>query len=837
MTRKKVLLISLALVADGSLVTQGLAQNAKTHQRSVSRSNPKRAYTVPSKPKENRPQALIGGTEEVSVSVSSTQRAAHNIDKETHDLQKVPQASTRLDARQLKAEHITALPQATRLLPTVQLNISNPRNTTVNIRGLGAAGTAATDGIEGGVAVYVDDVYRSRPGTALTDLPDMNGITVLRGPSGTEGGMVTTAGAISLTSAAPDLRTRHIYGEAGVGNFDYSRWNLGVSTPIIKDKLAIRLSGLGYGYSGWVKNLNGGGDLNGQTSRAFRAQIAYHPTDEVSIRIIGDYSHLRENCCNPGLFISSTQRNNGTALYAGSLAQRSSWTGYTPYVASGAPYKVDRNSRATADQEDIGLSGHIDWHHNNFTLSSITAYRWWNWWPHNDGDLNGINAVTEGNAKVNQNQFTQEFRFSSSLGKLLDYRVGAFYMWQENRVYGDNAFGNDMAEWAGYGKSGGTTSVTTEQANNVLNGYNVRSYNQPTTNYYAAYANGTWHVHPKVDIVTGVRYNYAAKTGSYSQWQVRPAGYDPSLTPLSVAQQIWNTYGSNGNNNYGAHVDNGFVTGQFVVNYKLRDNLIVYGRYARGGKSGGLNLTNFSASQRQSGAVSPNVGKETDDAFEVGAKASLLKNRLLVSGALYQTNDHNYQVTATHVYQGSLVSYLSSAPKVRVRGAEFDMHYSPIVNLVGSLSASYNDAQFLQYTTGAPPEVVSSTAWSMNHTQVPFVPRWALSASVQYSHRIGHVFQSDMDGYAGGSYNYNTRINTSSNNSSYGWVHAYGTLNLNFGVRDHQGKWDISGFINNATDERRISQISQGGGMSGNGAWYAYVIQPRSFGFIARVNY
>lgn len=838
----KTLLIAFALVAEGGMAEKVLAQDTSNvpsrHGAHHHTQRPKaraagREQAKPSSAQDSKP--VQGKVEEISVSVAATSRAAHNIDRETHELQKVPQASTRIDAKELKAEHITALPQATRLLPTVQLNISNPRNTTINIRGLGAAGTAATDGIEGGVAVYVDDVYRSRPGTALTDLPDMKGITVLRGPSGTDGGMVTTAGAISLTTAAPDLHTRHVYGEAGVGNFNYNRWNLGITTPIIKDKLAIRLSGLGYGYDGWVKNLNGGGDTGGQTSRAFRAQVLAHPTDEISVRIVGDYSHLRENCCNPGLVKSSTTRSDGQAWFGGSLAQRSGWTGYTPYVGNG--YKVDRNSRATAEQEDMGLSGHIDWHHNNFTLSSITAYRWWNWWPSNDGDLNGINAVTQGNAKVNQNQFTQEFRFSSSLGKLVDYRVGAFYMWQENRVYGDNAFGDQMAQWAGYGMPGGSSIATTAQANNALNGYNVRSYNQPTTNYYAAYANATWHVHPKIDIVTGVRYNYAAKTGSFSQWQERPSDYNSAVTPLSVAQTIWNTYGSNGTADYGAHVDNGFVTGQFVVNYKLTDDIIMYARYARGGKSGGLNLTSFSASQRTAGAVTPNVGKETDDAFEVGSKASLLDHRLLVSGALYQTNDHNYQVTATHEYQGALVSYLSSAPKVRVRGAEADIHYSPIVNLITSLSASYNDAQFLEYSTGAPPEVITTSAWSMNHTQVPFVPRWALSAAVQYSHSVGHAFRSSIDGYVGGSYNYNTRINTSANNSSNGWVQAYGTLNLNFGVRDHSGRWDLQGFINNATDERRISQLAQGGGMSGNGAWYAYVTQPRSFGFIARVNY
>lgn len=773
--------------------------------------------------------------EEISVTASAAQRAAHTIDSKTRELQKVSQAATRVDARQLKAEHITNLTQATRLLPTVQFNIANPRVSAINIRGLGAAGTGATDGIEGGVAVYVDGVYRPRPATAMSDLPGLSGITVLRGPSGTGGGMVTTAGAIELSTTAPDLYKRHVSAEAGAGNYNYNRWSVGVSTPLIHDKLAISLDALGYAYSGWVRNLSGGGDINGVTNRSVRAQILYHPTSEIDVRLIGDYSHLRENCCSGGLYRVVTRRTNGTVI-GGNLLQRAAWSKYTPVSPSDAPYTIDRDSLSQANQEDMGLSAQADWHHAGFTLSSITAYRGWNWWPLNDGDMNGVNVVTNTNLKVNQRQFTQEFRFADHWGKLLDYRIGAFYLWQENAVAGDRAYGSDAGTWFGYGTAASPVAgVTAAQAGNVLNGYHVRSYAQPTTNYYALYTDGTWHLSKKVDVVTGIRYNYGVKTGSFAQWQVAPASYASGVTPAATAQRIWNVYGAN--SGFSGHLDNGFVTGQVALQYHLTQNIMLYGRYARGGKSGGLNLTPLSVQQILSGAISPNVGKETDDAFEAGAKITALQGRLLFATALYQTNDHNYQVTAVREFQGALLSYLSSAPKVRVRGAEADLHYSPLPNLTTTLSASYNDAQFLEYNTAAPPEIAATGVYSLAHTQIPFVPRWAFSASAQYYHSVGKIGSALADAYAGGSYNYNTRQNTSANNSVYGWVPAYGTLNVNFGLRDHQGRWDISGFINNATDERRINQVIQGSGASSNGAWYAYVTQPRNFGFIARVNY
>lgn len=820
---------NLACVSHGEAA--GRPQSEKKHPHSkhpVAASQPPATQPPQDAAKSDIPQK----PEELLVVASAARRAAHNIEAETKRLQNVPQASTRVEAKQLRAEHMTSLPEATRLLPSVQLNVSNPRNSTINIRGLGAAGTAPTDGIEGGVSVYVDGVYRSRPATVLSDITDLDGITVLRGPAGTEGGMTATAGAISMTTSAPDLRQRHAYAEAGVGNFDYSRWNLGLTTPVIKDKLAIRLSALGYGNSGWVKNINGGGDINGQTSRAFRAQILYHPTNELSVRIIGDYSHLRENCCSGGLYKVVTRKNNG-AVIAGNLYQRAAWAKYTPLTPSNAPYTIDRNSLSDAAQEDMGLSGQVDWKRGDLKLSSITAYRWWNWYPHNDGDLMGVNAVPNANGQVNQDQFTQELKLENNWRHILHYTIGGFYMWQENRVSGRNLYGPDAAKWWGYGIS--NTSVTTAQANNALNGFQVLSYGQPTTNYYALYTDGTWKVTRKFDIITGIRYNYDAKNGSFSQWIKAPASYSTAITPLAAAQSIWSAFGSN--TGYGAHMDNGFVTGQFVLRYRLTDNVMTYARYAHGGKSGGLNLTAFSASQLTAGAVSPNVGKETDDSFEVGVKSQLLQDRLLLSGALYQTNDHNYQVTAVQNFQGALLSYLSSAPRVRIRGAEFDAHYSPLVNLTTSVSAAYTDAQFLEYQTNAPTEIAYTGAYDMAHTPIPFVSKWSLSASVQYVHPVLTLHRTAIDGFIGGSYQFKTDMNTSANNSSYAQVKGYGTLNLNFGVRTHDGRWELNGFIFNATNERRVTQINQSGAAAGLGSWTAYVTQPLNFGFIARVNY
>ena len=71
------------------------------------------------------------------------------------------------------------------LFPWVQLYSSNPRNTGVNIRGLGSTFGLTNDGIDPGVGFYVDGVYYARPAATTLDFIDVDQIEVLRGPQGT----------------------------------------------------------------------------------------------------------------------------------------------------------------------------------------------------------------------------------------------------------------------------------------------------------------------------------------------------------------------------------------------------------------------------------------------------------------------------------------------------------------------------------------------------------------------------------------------------------------------------------------------------------------------------
>ena len=128
----------------------------------------------------------------------------------------------------------------TQLTPALQFYSSNPRNTSVNVRGFGSPLGLTNDGIDQGVGIYVDDVYYSRVASSTFDFLDVKQIEVLRGPQGTLYGKNTTAGAINITSRQPTFEPEG-RAELTVGNYGYVQAKGALSGPL-SDNVAVRFA-------------------------------------------------------------------------------------------------------------------------------------------------------------------------------------------------------------------------------------------------------------------------------------------------------------------------------------------------------------------------------------------------------------------------------------------------------------------------------------------------------------------------------------------------------------------------------------------------------------------
>ncbi|RME68127.1 MAG: TonB-dependent receptor [Alphaproteobacteria bacterium] len=115
-------------------------------------------------------------------------------------LQDVPISVTNFGGTQLEKLGAADVTYLNQVVPNVTFERSRSTNSTLTafIRGVGQQDPVA--GFEGGVGIYIDDVYLNRPQGSVLDIYDVQRIEVLRGPQGTLYGRNTIGGAIKYVT-------------------------------------------------------------------------------------------------------------------------------------------------------------------------------------------------------------------------------------------------------------------------------------------------------------------------------------------------------------------------------------------------------------------------------------------------------------------------------------------------------------------------------------------------------------------------------------------------------------------------------------------------------------
>jgi iron complex outermembrane recepter protein len=203
------------------------------------------------------------------------------------------------------------------LIPTVQFYSTNPRNSAINIRGLGAPFGLTNDGVEPGVGLYIDGVFFARPASASLDFLDVERIEVLRGPQGTLFGKNTTAGAINVTTRKPSF-TPETSVELNYGNLGFVQAKASVTGPLAS-KAAGRLSFSGTQREGTVYNVKTRHHVNDLDNLGVRGQILAAPSDTLAVLWTTDSecNDATANVMVNGLFcFAANSRSRGHRFHA-----------------------------------------------------------------------------------------------------------------------------------------------------------------------------------------------------------------------------------------------------------------------------------------------------------------------------------------------------------------------------------------------------------------------------------------------------------------------------------------------------------------------------------------
>jgi outer membrane receptor protein involved in Fe transport len=206
----------------------------------------------------------------------------------------VPVAISAVSGEMLEKSGVTDIRELNQVAPSLLVSSTgNEANGSARIRGIGTVGD--NPGLESSVAVFVDGVYRSRSGNALSEIGPIDRIEILRGPQGTLGGRNSSAGMISIYTAQPEFELSG-YGAFTYGNYDAIRVEGGINAPL-GDSVAARIDGVYFQRDGFYNDVTNGTDVNNRDRYLVRAQVLFEPNDQIDFRLVADYSKKDEACC------------------------------------------------------------------------------------------------------------------------------------------------------------------------------------------------------------------------------------------------------------------------------------------------------------------------------------------------------------------------------------------------------------------------------------------------------------------------------------------------------------------------------------------------------------
>ncbi len=744
------------------------------------------------------------------------------------DAQAIAGSLSVIGPRLLERSYTVNTQELSLLVPSLNYSSANPRNTAFTVRGLGSSVVAvsqANDGLEPGVGFYVDQVYHARPATAAFDFTDIDQIEVLRGPQGTLFGKNSTAGAISITSRAP-IFTPEASGEVSVGNYGFVQAKADVSGPILGDQLAFRVAAQTTERDGVIHNTRFDRDQNNVNNQAVRGQLLYTPDASLKIRLIADYSNFQSECCTQVFLRVAPTLKPAARQYTGLIAGLPApYAGYAP--PSLDPYARETNIDALLNvvTNEGGVEALIDKDFGFATLTSVAAWRYWNWDAANDRDYTGLPIQTLQHIPSRQNQYSQEIRLASNGQRRVNYVGGLYYFHQEITGEPISIYGPLAAYWL-IGPTTGTAK--TPVPGNLLDGYGTDGHTDFISDSYAAFGEVNWRPIDPLTITGGLRYTYEQKTGTYATTVfggLQTANAALNNAKLSILRP----------QTYAAALNEGSLTGRFNIAYQATRDVLGYVSFANGAKSGGINESGLPLDINNNPVLGTAVVKpENNVAYEVGLKTNLFNRRLLfnIDGFYTDVKDFQANVTDTHATV-ALRTYLANIPKVTVKGLEADAIalVTPNFQLRGSLA--FDLGKYDSYPDGpCPIELIGSatTVCNLSGKNLSGLPKWVWTYGGDYSHPLT-MFGREGEAYLHADATTRSASYGDPTDSVYTVIRGYTVVNATLGFRASR-HWEIALFARNLLDQNYIQNVTIQAGNSG--LILGTPSDPRTFGVTLR---
>lgn len=792
-----------------------------------------------------QPTARPGQLEEIVVTAQ----------KRSQSLQDVPIVVTTINRELLQGTGVRDIKDLALLTPGLLVtSTGNESSTTARIRGIGTVGDNI--GLESSVGVVIDEVYRPRNGVGFGDLGDVDRIEVLKGPQGTLFGKSTSAGVINVITARPSFD----FGgsaELTAGNYDAIGGSASITGPLVGDIVAGSLYFADRHRDGFYKVVTGQGprtlaeDQN-QNYFTLRGQLLALPNDQMTVRLIADYSHRDESCC-----VAVVKNQGETGPFIARLAGASGGEPLKPNPFDRVAYA---NRPSTQDIRDAGLSAEVNYKLSaiDAAITSISAYRSWKSLNGQDPDFSNADLLYRPGTNGNSDTFddvSEELRFAGTYGKL-DYLVGGFFSAEDlgsnfNLLYGSQ-FGSYLSLLYSSGADPDFLHHFFGPSATYIAGEGEFDHYRQHGNTYAAFTNETLHITDSLELDGGLRFTDDEKSLDTLSYNTPNGGLacgtinaNPLTRVLLILQKVVQVsclpVESPAFNHFTDHQSSAEreLSGTAKLSYRFSPELLAYVSYARGYKAGGFNLERVGCPNAPNctlGSLAPvsNTGfpAEFADSYEVGVKSTLFDSTLILDATLFYQHFRNFQL---NTFTG-LVFVVDSVPDVYSRGLDADFIWRPSAELYVQGGLTIADTRFSKgdqssLTANGVPFLGSPGS------RLPLAPLYSASLSGTYSHPL----PAELVGRLTIGAKYSSSYNTGSDLDPRKRQTAYALVNARLAIGPEDERYSIELWAENLFDTNYM-QVAfdppfQNAPTNATGLIDAFLGPPRTFGTTLRVKF